>query len=292
MALTIYDPKISWSRASVAEDFSKIPKFCPSSILERVKRSKSMCHDPAANNFWKLDNIIKIDKDDETIKSFSDTVFRCVEAIGKCIQYSLHDFGCTVIPAGSFPLNLKIEAIDEFDFVLILESQKKSYKMDDLVELLAFREKHDFADIIEDILREFHCVKLFCEMNLFQKYHAVNIIMSWVCYSNHKHSLSLDMALGLKTTTTAQEFFERSNFHLKGTPFTGLIDMNDNMCWFCRVDNYHDGRVDTKLFDKQLFEKCSIPKYKNYVIELLSLFVLILSHMRLKVYIAGLKKRS
>ena len=68
--------------------------------------------------------------------------------------------------------------------------------------------------------------------------------------------------------------------------------MNDNMCWFCRVDNYHDGRVDTKLFDKQLFEKCSIPKYKNYVIELLSLFVLILSHMRLKVYIAGLKKRS
>ena len=262
MALTIYDPKISGSRASVAEDFSKIPKFCPSSILERVKRSKSMCHDPAANNFWKLDNIIKIDKDDETIKSFSDTVFRCVEAIGKCIQYSLHDFGCTVIPAGSFPLNLKVEAIDEFDFVLILESQKKSYKMDDLVELLAFREKHDFADIIEDILREFHCVKLFFEMNLFQKYHAVNIIMSWVCYSNHKHSLSLDMALGLKTTTTAQEFFERSNFHLKGTPFTGLIDMNDNMFWFCRVDNYHDGRVDTKLFDKQLFEKCSIPKYK------------------------------
>ena len=96
MAIAVYDPKVLWREALIFEDFSKILNFCPSSILEKAKRrrdsNKLYCHDPAPNDFLKLDNIIKIDKFDEEAKLFSNTVFQCVETLGKCIAYSFNDF--------------------------------------------------------------------------------------------------------------------------------------------------------------------------------------------------------
>ena len=261
MAIAVYDPKFLWREASIFEDFSKILNFCPSSVLENARRrrdsNKLLCHDPAPNDFVKFDNIIKIDKADEEIKLFSNTVFQCVGTLGKCIAYSFYDFNCKVLPAGSFPLNLKIETIDEFDFVLILESKVKSYKIENWLELKTFPEKDELADIIKDIFLTCNCDKLFCEMNLFQKGHAVNIVISWICYSNHRHSVSLDLALALKLSTTVQELFESSKFPLSGTPFEGSINRNVNMYWNCEMGRDFQGRVDTNIFDKKLFEKCN-----------------------------------
>ena len=261
MAIAVYDPKVLWREASIFEDFSKILNFCPSSILEKAKRrrdsNKLYSHDPAPNDFVKLDNIIKIDKFDEEAKLFSNTVFQCVETLGKCIAYSFNDFSCKVLSTGSFPLNLKIEAIDEFDFVVILESKVKSYKIENWVKLVAFHERKELADLVKDIFHTCNCDKLLCEMNLFRKGYAVNIVISWICSSNHRHSVSLDLALALTLSTTVQEFFESSHFPLNGTPFERSINMNVNMCWNCGIDEEQDGRIDTNIFDKKLFEECN-----------------------------------
>ena len=253
MAIAVYDPKVLWREASIFEDFSKILNFCPSSILEKAKRrrnsNKLFRHDPALNDFVKLDDIIKIDKDDEEVKLFSNTVFQCVETLGKCIAYSFDHFNCKVLPAGSFPLNLKIEAIDEFDFVLILDSKLESYKIENWVKLAAFHKRKELADLVKDIFLTCNCDKLLCEMNLFQKSYAVNIVISWICSSNHRHSVSLDLALALKLSTTVQEFFESSNVSLNGTQFDRSINGDVNMCWNCGFDQERKGRVDTNIFD-------------------------------------------
>ena len=260
MAIAVYDPKVLWREASIFEDFSKILNFCPSSILEKAKRrrdsNKLFRHDPALNDFVKLDNIIKIDKDDEEVKLFSNTVFQCVETLGKCIAYSFDHFNCKVLPTGSFPLNLKIEAIDEFDFVLILDSKLESYKIENWVKLAAFHKRKELADLVKDIFLTCNCDKLLCEMNLFQKSYAVNIVISWICSSNHRHSVSLDLALALKLSTTVQEFFESSNVSLNGTQFDRSINGDVNMCWNCGFDQERKGRVDTNIFDQKLFKKC------------------------------------
>ena len=260
MAIAVYDPKFLWRQTSIFKDFSKILNFCPSSILENAKKrrdSKLLHHDVAPNDFVKLDNIIKIDKTDEEIKLFSNTVFQCVETLGKCIAYSFYDFNCKVLPAGSFPLNLKIEAIDEFDFILILESKVKAYKIENWVELEKFHTKDELADIVKDIFLTCNYDKLFCEINLFRKAYAVNIVIFWICSSNHRHSVSIDLALALRLSTTVQELFESSKFPLNGTPFERSIDINVTMYWNCGMDIPFRGRVDTNIFDKKLFEKCN-----------------------------------
>ena len=248
-------------QASIHEAFLELSNSCPSSILEKGKRRRNsnnlLRHDPAPIDFVNLDSIIKIDKDDEGIKLFFNKVCHCVETVAKCVERFCQDWSCTVHPAGSFPLNLKIENIDEFDFVLILESKRESFKINHGLFYLPF-EKKVFVDIIEDVFRKSNYDELSnFKINLFRKRYAVNIRFSWTCPTRHKHLVDLDLVLDLKTSTSVQEYFESLNFPLKDTPFEGSINMNDNVSWTLQANSDHDGRVDTNLFDKQMFETYS-----------------------------------
>ena len=249
-------------QALLCENFSEVSKFCPSSILEKAKRrrnsNKLLRRSSPPNDFVNMDNIIKIDKDDEGIKLFFNAVCRCVETVAKCVKHFFQDCSCTVRPAGSFPLNLKIETIDEFDFALTLEDKTGSCIKNHNVLVLKF-ENSVFVDIIKYIFCTSNCDKLSnYKVNLLRKSRAVNIKLSWTCSTGHEHSVSLDLALDLETCTTVQEFFESSNFPLKDTPFEGSINLNNNVMWSCWVDdNFGTGKVDTNIFDKSIFQKCS-----------------------------------
>ena len=88
-----------------------------------------------------------------------------------------------------------------------------------------------------------------------RKAHAINIQFSFMCSSNHKHSMSIDLAISVKTSTTIQEYFSQIGFPLKGTPFEDSIDINEKMYWNCVLDKGF-GRPDTNIFDKKMFETC------------------------------------
>ena len=93
------------------------------------------------------------------------------------------------------------------------------------------------------------------EIRLFWKSHAINIEFCWFCCLSHKHSVSLDLAISIKTTTTLQEYYKLRKFFLKNTPFEQAIDCNENIYWNLLLRGGSE-RVDTNLFDKQLFETC------------------------------------
>ena len=83
------------------------------------------------------------------------------------------------------------------------------------------------------------------------------MIISWICPYKHKHSLSVDIAISVKTSTKLQDIFRKVNFPLIGTPFENSIDRNDNVYWNSELNgNIPGGRIDTNIFDKQLFDKC------------------------------------
>ena len=84
---------------------------------------------------------------------------------------------------------------------------------------------------------------------------AINIQFSWLCSSNHKHSVSIDLAILIKTSSLIQEYFSPVRFDLKGTPFEDLIDINEKMYWNCSLFSGR-GRASTNIFDKQMLEIC------------------------------------
>ena len=93
------------------------------------------------------------------------------------------------------------------------------------------------------------------EIRLFWKTYAINIEFCWFCNLSHKHSVSLDLAISIKTTTTLQEYYRRKNLSLKNTPFEQSIDYNENIYWNELLSS-GSPRIDTNIFDKQLFETC------------------------------------
>ena len=93
------------------------------------------------------------------------------------------------------------------------------------------------------------------DIRLMEKRHAINIKFSWLCSSNHKHSVSIDLAISIETSSTIQEYFSHAECVLKGTPFEESIYINEKMHWNCCYYNGF-GRADTNIFDKQIFETC------------------------------------
>ena len=234
----------------------------PVRYLKRQKikeiSKKIICSDQLANDCILLDNEIKIEKDDARVRQLLHTIFNFVECLAELVRYHHmyhqrdNDIKCTVLPGGSFPQNVKIEGLDEFDFVFILESESKSLKIDEWVELLLLGDTRSLAKEIERLLRKSINENLFVvEMKLLQKGHCVNFIISWICSYKHKHSLSLDISISIKTSTKLQDIFRKVNFALTGTPFENSIDRNDNVYWNSRLNGkIPGGRIDTNIFDQ------------------------------------------
>ena len=127
---------ISGKIKNLLQNFTKVLPFCLSSILRDAQRKKDLnrlfCGDSIANEFLRLDHEVYVDKDDEDVKKFGDAVFSCVSSLCNLMRYTNNDLNFTVIPCGSFPLNLNIENLDEFDYLLVWEKQieyPKSHKL-------------------------------------------------------------------------------------------------------------------------------------------------------------------
>ena len=118
---TQYNAVISDKEEKVLENLVNITSFCPSVILSNEQKRRDLnqfsCDDLRANDFIKLDNKIYIDKDDKDVSKFGDAMFNWVDSLCDLIRYIHNDLNFTVIPGGSFPLNVKVENLNEFDYV-------------------------------------------------------------------------------------------------------------------------------------------------------------------------------
>ena len=184
-----------------------------------------MTNDPLANEFIKLDHEISINKDDGGVKEFSKAIFNFLDSLFEFVKFVHKDFKFRVNPAGSFPVNNKIGDMDEFDFVLFWENFSEQYNIEEvrLSDLYFISLLSTYTPEIIDIIKR---VLILCkeygrisEIRLFWKSHAINIEFCWFCCLSHKHLVSLDLAISIKTTTTLQEYYKLQTFFMKNTPF-------------------------------------------------------------------------
>ena len=250
---------------NVVQNFTKVLSFCPSSILRDARRKMDVnvlfCGDPLTNEFLRLDHEIYIDKDDEDVKKFGDAVFNCMSSLCNLMRYINNDLKFTAIPSGSFPLNVKIENLDEFDYLLVYEKQIELQESDNLLDCWLYVDEmkqlsSEIFYLMREVLIKFEKNENVRDIKLIQKDRAINVQFSWLCSSKHRHSVSIDLAIAIRISTTVQEFFRLLNFPLKDTPFEQSIDFSENMYWNFYFSFGVFDRSDTNVFDKQLFETC------------------------------------
>ena len=105
------------------------------------------------NKFLSIDHEIYVDKNYEDVKKFGDAMFDCLSSLCNLMKYAKNELNFTVIPCGSFPLNVKIENLDEFDYFLVWEKQieyPKSYKLGKCVDVC---EMTQLSSVILDLIR-------------------------------------------------------------------------------------------------------------------------------------------
>ena len=272
---TQFNGAISDKDEKVLKSLVNIASFCPSVILSDARKRRDLnqllCDDPRANEFIKLDSQIYIDKDDKDVKKFGDAVFDLVTSLCDLIRYKHNDLNFTVIPGGSFPLNVKVENLDEFDYVLAWENKAEFAEYQELmngcVDVVIYKGSMlliKILDAIKVVLLKSEEKQKFSDIELLIKCHAINIKFSWSCSSKHKHSVSLDLAISIKTSSTIQEFFSQKEFPFQETPFEDSININEKIYLNCRLTDTskklyccgYPGRIDTNIFDKQMFKTC------------------------------------
>ena len=190
-------------------------------------------------------------------------MFDWVASLCDLIRYNHGDLDFTVIPSGSFPWNVKVENLDEFDYVSALEN--KAFAIEDKTNLYWPFDGHQISktkltgsallDVLKLVLSKSVKNGNLLGIDLMEKTNAININFSWLCSSNHTHLASIDLAISIKTSITIQEYFSSVKSALKGTPFEDSIDINEKMYWNCAFRS-GTSRANTNIFDKQVFETC------------------------------------
>ena len=121
-----HDKVLSNKENKVLENLVNIASFCPDVILSDVRKrtdlNQLLCDGPRANEFIKLDCEINMYQDDKDVKKFGDAVFDWIACFCDLIRYKF-DVNFTVIPSGRFPLNVKVEHLNEFDYLIMCEDK-------------------------------------------------------------------------------------------------------------------------------------------------------------------------
>ena len=106
-------------------------------MLTAARKSRDLnplfCDDPRGNEFIKLDCEIYVDKDNEGIKQFEETIFNVVVSLCDLIRDENDDYNFTIIPCGSFPLHAKIDNLEELGYVLCWENKAEFYKLEECI---------------------------------------------------------------------------------------------------------------------------------------------------------------
>ena len=256
-----HDRVLSIEENKVLENLRNIASFCPSVILSDARKrrgfNKLLCDDSRANEFIKLDCEISIDQDDEDVKKFGNAIFDWVASLCDLIRYK-SDLNFTVVPSGSFPLNVKVENLNEFDYLIMCEDKSGGRIVQDVFDGMSI--SFQGGGMSSALLYVLKLILIKSEnlsdISLMRKCNAININFSWLCSSNHKHSVSIDLAISIKTSNTIKDYFNDARCSLKGTPFEDFIDSNEKMYWNCSFIGSRVGGAVTNIFDKQILETC------------------------------------
>ena len=124
---------------------------------------------------------MQIDIDNEGIKRFGNEVLLFVKAVIDCLE-TLYGLKFRITPKGSFPLGLKIEEMDKFDFTLEwinMPEQVSELSKEELDFIFKENTKNTIGIAIQSILLECKSTGKVSVEGLTCKESAINIMLSW-----------------------------------------------------------------------------------------------------------------
>ena len=272
----------TWQKV-LEENLKNVTSCCPIAIAKGSKESENrgllheglpvselknarslVLKDPVVSEFINLDTEIKIDSEAPKIKAFGQFIQTFVEILCNLLETTNSNYKFKVHPCGSFPSNIKICCIDEFDFRLewldrLFNNPQISKTNVVAVDYLT-DEIHEVYETLKNVIQD-HC-SLFqkCKvsvMEVFEKRCAMTIIMLWLCpLSGHKHEVSIDLAICMKTNLTVGNFLAQEN-PFKNTIFNDYLKKNA-MVYENFAMTMLTVLVDSNSFDQDLFRTCDM----------------------------------
>ena len=278
----ISDNLKTWEKV-LEENLQNVTSYCPDAIAKESKESENrgllhedllvfelkndrslVLEDLVVSEFINLDADIMIDSEAPKIKAFGQAIQTFVEILCKWLETTNSYYKFKVHPCGSFPSNTKICCVDEFDFRLEWLDQvfnnppiskanvvAVDYLTDEISEIYETLE-----NIIQNHSSLFEKYKV-SMMELVKKRCAMTIIMLWLCpLSGHKHEVSIDLAICMKTNLTVGNFLAQEN-PFKKTIFSDSLDKNA-MVYVNFAMTRVSVVVDSNSFDQDLFRTCDM----------------------------------
>ncbi|XP_052068970.1 uncharacterized protein LOC127708168 [Mytilus californianus] len=253
-----------------------ISKYCPTKILNAVRNSYRGFFWNKANleqDLLFLDHLIEVpamnrEKENFDIKNFENAIVDFIEVLIFITEKkNPEEFSFNIVSVGSFPLNLKILAINEFDFILpwIIRSDNFDNSYKDFIQGKTDTqpaEKLEFHKLFEETISDLTKSDERKNVEIDGPYFtgpAVNIELCWKCSCDHKHKVSLDFTIAIETDTTVETYFESKLSHLKNSPFNCLVEKTKRD-GIQHISIIYDGLknyvVTTNLFDTYMFAIC------------------------------------
>ena len=212
------------------------------------------------NDFIRLDNAIKIDKEYHEIKRLYFKVTAFVKLIATYLTNAVDNVEFTAAPAGSFPLNLKIIEPDEFDFVLTYSFQNMPVENSSSSIKECPKICQSLCQFISKLLSK-------CEITLIQKRKVVNIIIPWLCHCGKRDLISIDLAFLTDSGISVEQFINGSNLESKQFILERCMEKKQNMYVLYHpnsdlsdsesyLESDSDEYFDTNMFDEDIFDLC------------------------------------
>ena len=259
---------MSTTKEMVEEQLELLVHSCPHDILVNARKlNANYLHssDPIVNGLLGLDRAIIVPNNTPVTLKFSALVFEFVQWLLCLIEDKNFNFTFDIIPAGSYPSNVKIGDIDEFDFLLkwkmtrnsTAESAYNSYVKERFYNVNAEHpaQKLGFYDLITDIIVDLEKAAGCKISGPTISGPAVNVAINWKCQSGHHHTVAIDLTIAFESPTDLETFLYNKSFALEDSPFKDpILDGKQHLLII------HDGNINylaaTNAFDVQMFSIC------------------------------------
>lgn len=239
----------------------KIKSICPFVVLKEARSKTATCNPKSlSEDFLNLDKAIHVPNNIPETRLLAQLFLDLVKHIISIVTRKNPDFDFVVIPVGSFPCNVKIGDIDEFDYILKWITRNK--KIDEAFYQYHVKGQKDrghpaeefgFPDTLLDVIRE---LKNDLRLGFSEPVYsgpAANIKLSWDCYVGHLHHVSLDLTIALETNRSFCDYVISRDFPLRSSSFQGLKTLDNRINVIHKEVSYH---VATNLLDDEMFSAC------------------------------------
>ena len=244
---------MSTTQEMVEEQLRLISNSYPHDILGNARKLNFdyiQSKDPIMSDLLSLDHEILVPNNTPYTLKFSALVFEFVQWLLLLMADKNYNFMFDIIPAGSYPSNVKIGDIDEFDFLLKWNMRPNS----PAATAYNLYVKERFHNVHAEHPAQDKAVNYTITGPTYSG-PAVNLVINWKCQSGHQHTVGIDLVIAFESSTTLGTFLYNKGINFEDSPFNDpILDRKQRLLII--HDGYKFYLAATNSFDVQMFSVC------------------------------------